>query len=432
MASRPDAGRLGLGPSVVALTSLLAALAVLGSLLLSYLRGRALTRRVRELELMTKNVLTGATPPPTAPSTGVREFDNLSVALAKTSALLALRTEQHQHTEQELRSREEHFRLLADSVPQLVWTAGPDGRIEYANARREKYGAIGQTDWEEIIHPDDRRATAEAWLRCKEAAVPYEMEHRLFAIGKGYAWHLSRASPLLDAQGAVLRWYGTTTDIDEQKLREGNIRDLMAEVNHRSRNLLAVAQAIARCGVANAITVQEFQERYSERLLGLAASQDLLTDRNWRGVPLESLARAQTARCREKRLTIGGPEVLLSPNATQTLGLALRELCDNALKHGAFLTAGGEVSLTWQIDAGGDEPKLEMIWQERGGPSVDPGATSGFGRVIIERLTAAGLNASSLLSFELDGVVWRLIAPLKDIVKTGASDPYGSERSAEE
>ena len=159
--------------------------------------------------------------------------------------------------------------------------------------RREKYGAIGRTDWEGIIHPDDRRATAEAWLRASEAGVPYEMEHRLFAIGKGYAWHLSRASPLLDAQGEVVRWYGTTTDIDDQKQREENIRDLMAEVNHRSRNLLAVAQAIARCGVSTATTIREFEQRYSDRLVGLAASQDLLTDRNWRGVPLEALVRAQ-------------------------------------------------------------------------------------------------------------------------------------------
>ena len=113
-----------------------------------------------------------------------------------------------------------------------------------------------------------------------------------------------------------------------------------------------------------------------------------------------SLVRAQTARCREKRLVIEGPQLLLSPNATQTLGLALRELCDNALKHGAFSRSDGVVSLIWRIDNNGDEPKLEMIWQERGGPRVDPVATSGFGKVIIERLTAAGLNASSILSFE--------------------------------
>jgi len=425
-----DARGLGIGPGAFVLTSLLAALAMLGSLLLSYLTGRALTRRVQDLELQTKNVLTGA-PAPAAPPTGVREFDSLSDALARTSELLALRTEQHRQTEQELRSREEHFRLLADSLPQLVWTAGPDGRIEYTNARREGYAAIGQTDWEGIIHPDDRRATAEAWLRAKEAAVPYEMEHRLFAIGKGYAWHLSRASPLLDARGAVVRWYGTTTNIDDQKHREANIRDLMTEVNHRSRNLLAVAQAIARCGVANAKTVQEFQERYSERLLGLAASQDLLTDRNWRGVPLESLVKAQTSRCREKRFVIEGPQVLLNPNATQTLGLALRELCDNALKHGAFSKAGGEVSVSWRIEDSEAGPQLEMIWRERGGPPVGPAATSGFGRVVIERLTAAGLNATSRLSFEAEGVTWRLAAPLRDMVKTGIDDPPSLERSAQ-
>ena len=262
------------------------------------------------------------------------------------------------------------------------------------------------------------------------------MEHRLFAIGKGYAWHLSRASPLLDAQGAVLRWYGTTTDIDDQKMREANIRDLMAELNHRSRNLLAVAQAIARCGVANAATVHEFQERYSERLLGLAASQDLLTDRNWRGVPLDALVRAQAAlisSSRDRRFVSNGPMVLLNNNATQTLGLALHELCDNALKHGAFSNAEGEVSLHWRINNDDAEaaPKFEMIWRESGGPRVNAAPASGFGRVIIERLTAAGLNATSTLSFESEGVIWRLIAPLKEITKTGVSDSLSSEHSRE-
>src|SRR5262249_20987506 len=159
---------------------------------------------------------------------------------------------------------------------------------------------------------------------------------------------------------------------------------------------------------------------YSERLLGLAASQDLLTDRNWRGVPLEALVRAQTARCRERLLVCGEPQIPLSPNATQTLGLALRELCDNALKHGAFSNGEGEVSLHWRIDndEAEAEPKFEMIWRESGGPWVNPAPSSGFGRVIIERLTAAGLNASSILSFEPDGVIWRFIAPLKEITKT--------------
>jgi PAS domain S-box-containing protein len=422
VAANPE--ELGVGPSAFLLTSILAALAISGSLLLSYLNSRALARQVRELEAKTQNVLTGA-PIATTP-TGVREFDSLSDALARASELVALRTGQHRRAERELRNREEHFRLLADSLPQLVWTAGPDGRIEYMSARRERYGATGGAVWEGIIiHPDDRRATAEVWLRASETGLPYEMEHRLFVVGKGYAWHLSRASPLLDAQGAVVRWYGTTTDIDEQKQREENIRDLVAELNHRSRNLLAVAQAIARCSVANATTIQEFQVRYSERLLGLATSQDLLTDRNWRGVPFEALVRAQAApmpSSRNKRFLSEGPMVLLSPNATQTLGLALHELCDNAVKHGALSDDEGRVSLVWRIDESGTEPNFEMTWRESGGPPVKASRVSGFGAVVLERLAAAGLNAASTLSFEAQGVVWRLVAPLKEVVKTGSSD----------
>ncbi len=419
------ASELGLGPSAFLLTSILAALAITGSLVLSYLNSRALSQKIRELESKTENVFTGA--PIATTSSGVREFDSLAQALARASELLSLRTEQQRRAEQKLRASEEHFRLLADSLPQLVWMARPDGRIDYTSARRERYGAIGRTDWEGIIHPDDRRATAEAWLRASEAGVPYEMEHRLFAIGKGYAWHLSRASPLLDAQGAVVRWYGTTTDIDDQKQREDHIGDLLAEVNHRSRNLLSVAQAIARNSVATAKTVHDFEERYSDRLLGLAASQDLLTDWNWSGVPLDALVRAQVvlrSNGRAERFASEGPVVLLSPNATQTLGLALHELCDNAVTHGALSNDVGSVSLVWRIDNGVAGPNLEMIWRERGGPRMNLTPISGFGNVVLERLTAVGLNASSTLSFDVEGVTWRLVAPLEEIVKTGTANSW--------
>ena len=114
----------------------------------------------------------------------------------------------------------------------------------------------------------------------------------------------------------------------------------------------------------------------------------------------------------------GTAKTLMVRTIAQTLGLALRELCENALKHGAFSKGAGEVSLVWRIDQRGADPVLEMTWRERGGPHVDSSPVSGFGTVVIERLTGAGLNASSNLSFEPEGVVWRLLAPLKDIVKT--------------
>ena len=114
--------------------------------------------------------------------------------------------------------------------------------------------------------------------------------------------------------------------------------------------------------------------------------------------------------------------VLLSPSATQALGLALHELYDNAGKHGALSNEDGVVSLVWRIDELGAEPNFEMTWRERGGPRVDGTRIPGFGSIVLERLTPAGLNASSTLSFEVDGVVWRLIAPLKDVVKSAGGD----------
>ena len=144
-------------------------------------------------------------------------------------------------------------------------------------------------------------------------------------------------------------------------------------------------------------------------------------------MPLEALVRAQVvlpSDGREKRFVSEGPLVLLSPNATQTLGLALHELCNNALKHGALSSDDGEVSLVWRIDESGAEPNFELTWRERGGPGVNPRPISGFGSVVLERLTAAGLNASSTLSFDAEGLTWRLIAPLKEIVKTGTGEPW--------
>ena len=102
----------------------------------------------------------------------------------------------------------------------------------------------------------------------------------------------------------------------------------------------------------------------------------MLTDRNWRGVPLEALVQAQVvlpADGREKRFASEGPLILLSPNATQTLGLALHELCDNALKHGALSRDWGDVSLVWRIDDSGAEPIFEIAWRERGGPKRESG-----------------------------------------------------------
>jgi PAS domain S-box-containing protein len=406
------------GSSAFVLMAILACAALGASLILSFLSSARLTRQMSEMQSEAEKVFGGSFLAPT-PS-GVREFDVLSDAMARASRLLAERADRQRRAEDDLRRSEEHFRVLADSLPQLVWTAGPDGRVDYTNARRERYGmrALGRADWAEMIHPEDRRATAEAWLQASEAGVPYEMEHRLMATAKGYTWHLSRAIPLFNSEGEIVRWYGTTTDIHDQKLREENVTLLMTEVNHRSRNLLAVALAIARRTVTTSRTVREFEKKFFDRLLGLIANQDLLIAQNWQGVPIEALVLAQATLPlseREGRLDMNGPEILLSPTAAQTLGLALRELCNNARAYGALSSERGKVSVRWRIDDSGAEPVLEMTWRERGGPEVNPESVRGFGSILIERMVAEGLNASSTLTFDGEGVTWRFVAPLREL-----------------
>jgi PAS domain-containing protein len=176
----------------LALLSLLTAGSLALSLSLAVLANRRLAFGVRTLQGAAKNI--GEGKPVAFKMTGVRQFDELSLAFAEASALLHERAAQRKAAEAERSASEQRFRLLADSLPQLVWTARPDGRVDFTNARRERYGKPGltRTDWDGVIHPDDRRATAAAWLKASETGEPYEMEHRLMVGDKGFAWHLSR------------------------------------------------------------------------------------------------------------------------------------------------------------------------------------------------------------------------------------------------
>ena len=397
------------------LAALMVAAALGTSALLSHLSGRRLAMHIRNLQRLSSQL--AAEQPISAPRIGVAELDELSDALVATSKNLSRRARQQESAEEALRRSEEHFRLLADSLPQLVWTAGADGRIEYTNARRSLYGAgdLGRADWDTIIHPDDRRSTAETWLRASEAGTLYQKEHRLLIRDRGYVWHLSRAEPLLAADGAVIRWYGTTTDINDAKMREEHIRTLMAEVNHRSRNLLAVALSIARRSATSGETATDFERKFSERLRSLVAGQDLLTGSEWRGVWLEPLIRAQCFSglpMGAARVTLTGPPLLLNPSATQTLGLALHELGSNARRHGALSTPAGKVDVTWRFATEEQTRRFVIEWRERDGPPIAVAPTLGFGSVLIDKLAAQGLGGVVDLRFEPTGLYWRLSAPL--------------------
>jgi PAS domain S-box-containing protein len=143
------------------------------------------------------------------------------------------------HEEVALRQSEARFRELADTMPQIVWSAGPGGQLEYFNQRW--YGLTGaesasteEANWLSMTHPDDRQALLQAWRESVRTGQPCQVEHRLKVHTTGqYRWHLARALPVRDGNGAVIRWYGSCTDIEDQKLVERKLRNARLELEER-------------------------------------------------------------------------------------------------------------------------------------------------------------------------------------------------------
>jgi PAS domain S-box-containing protein len=154
----------------------------------------------------------------------------------------------------ELRESVERFRQLADAMPQIVWTAKPDGWIDYYNQRWIDY--TGMTlektqgwGWEPVIHPDDLQHCVDSWRAAFSGDKPYEVKYRFKRASDGaYRWHLGRASAIRDANGSVVRWFGTATDIDDQARVEEALElsrsDLEKRVEERTADLLTANEGL--------------------------------------------------------------------------------------------------------------------------------------------------------------------------------------------
>jgi PAS domain S-box-containing protein len=156
------------------------------------------------------------------------EFDDLGRPLRMVGAVQDITD--RKRAEEALRSSEARFRQLADSMPQLVWTAGPDGRVDYYNQRYKEYDGLAPTGggfwhWSPVLHPEDEPPTIDTWTHSVETGEIYQVEHRVRMADGSYRWHLSRGIPFRDGQGQIERWFGTATDINDLKRAEEELRN---------------------------------------------------------------------------------------------------------------------------------------------------------------------------------------------------------------
>jgi len=347
----------------------------------------------------------------------------------------------HARLLQTLRENEARYRLALKAGRMGTWeTDFATGTRTWSEEAMALFGLTladgrgrvggGADEFRSALHPDDRHLV-QHFHQLADKQDSFAAEYRVVQPGGRVLWLAGRGRVVSRRpDGKALRLVNIVTDITERKVAEDHIQLLMREISHRSKNLLSVVQAIAGQTARTADTMEEFETRFSRRLQGLAASHDLLVHEGWRGVPLADLVREQLAPfagTTGSRLEIAGPEVVVTAEAAQAIGLALHELATNAIKYGALAGAAGKVTVSWAFENRHGEPRgLRLSWVEHGGPPVAPPSRKGFGHVVIEKMVARSVNGEVAMEFAPLGLAWALSIPASNLVgepRDGARSP---------
>ena len=202
---------------------------------------------------------------------------------------------------------------------------------------------------------------------------------------------------------------------------QSHVEFLLGEVNHRSKNMLGLVQAIAR--QTSAGDPKQFMSNFSKRLGALSANQDLMVKHSWKGIMLGELVRSQLGHFEDligSRILIEGRDVKVGSDAAETLGMAIHELATNAEKYGALSNEAGTVDIAWKVvktDAG---ERLQLSWLESGGPPVTEPETTGFGSKVVNTMVKMKLDADVELRYEPSGFAWTVDCPLSSVTSSKA------------
>ncbi len=296
----------------------------------------------------------------------------------------------------------------------LTWNSGAEQLFAYT--AQEVLGR--KTDFlvpSELL--PERRAIMQRLMNGE--AVEYQTQRRRKDGQTIDVW--IRGAPVRGLDGNLVGGSLIIRDITAQTQREAHIRFLMRELTHRSKNLLAVIQAMARQSLSLLTTPEEFVVRFSERLSGLAGSHDLLSSDDWAGASLVQLIRSQLQHYSDlfgTRIHLEGPNLVLRPEAAQNIGIALHELSTNAAKFGALSVSQGTVMVSWQLMMDENNTRrMQMRWEERGGPPVVPPNHKGFGHMVMDRITGQALGGRSQAQFSPGGVCWTLDVPAASVIR---------------
>jgi len=263
------------------------------------------------------------------------------------------------------------------------------------------------------FHADDMSVM---WERVTKALDPtgdgrYDVEYRVKQ--KDGSWRWLSAWGLTEFQGEgpdrkPVAISGASRDLTERKKAEQVQQLLLAELNHRVKNTLAIVQSITAQTLRDASDIKSARQALDGRIYSLAKAHDLLTTNNWEGANVADVITRAIKPFEAAKVELSGPAVHVSPKHALALSLAVNELATNAAKYGALSTPEGRVHLHWNVRDG----HLHIDWHEKHGPTVAPPTRRGFGSLMIEKGLVSDLQGEVTLNFHAAGVRCEISAPL--------------------
>ena len=328
-----------------------------------------------------------------------------------------------------------HGRLL-DAVQEAVVATDLSGRVIYWNRFAEKlYGwsreeAIGRNVLELKNPVQDQLGTEEdAALLQTGSAWSKDLVLRR-RDGSSFPAHVSEG-PLLDEAGKLVGIVSISYDITPRREAEKKQQLLIRELHHRVKNTLATVQAIMGATARSAVSMDEFQESFTGRVMALAKTHALLTDDQWQAVHFSTLLRAMLDDFDDlsgTRIILEGPPTILPSPTAVPLGMAIHELASNAVKHGALREAEGRLMVRWQKASRDGQDKLSFVWNEHDGPPVKLPTREGFGCRLLRRLLKEQIGGDVRIDYDPDGLRVTVHLPLADADRATPAKRAGAER----
>ena len=286
---------------------------------------------------------------------------------------------------------EQRFAVLADSLPQMVWSTRPDGHTDYLNRQWCEFTGLPAEasygdGWLGLIHPEDSPGTAHAWSEALATGNAYEARYRLKRNDGSYRWVIARGLPIIDSANRVTRWIGTSTDIDDEMKDAETLELLSQELSHRIKNIFAVLGGLVSLSSRNHPDAAEFASELYNRILALgrahgfigsAGNREAGEGNGLKGMLAEMLKPYATGE--QDRIHITGSNVSVDDRSATPLALVFHELATNSAKFGAISSDNGTVDIS--VEQG--DP-IRVHWIERGIASDIERGESGFGARLID------------------------------------------------